>query len=1238
MDAANLSLKRIALPFAFALLIPAAAYAQQFSASTTSLILSGSTAGNITVTSTTTPTTEIPFQASATYTAGDPAWLCLNNMPTTVTGLTTPATVTVSVGNCGVNLGLFTGTHTASITLHSTLAGVTDVSINVSYTVGSGGGGGTGAVTASPASINQTVSYGSLITVTFNLTTSSTTPISFTLGSPSVNWASWSQLSGNSGSVSFASPATIGVTLNGAGQLQAALTTTLTVNAATGTVNIPVTLNNGVSGGGGGTGTLSVSPTLLSWSYSTANPGTFPASTTLSLSSTNGAVGYSALTTSSNGWLLVNNGFFASGTIGTNALTVSSSGNLAALAVGTYSGTVTITELDNSAIATVNVTVTVTGTNSGTLTISPNPISLTAALNGSIAQTSVTITSAVSGTLSASVSGTGLSVSGSGQSVTAGVATIVTIFGNPAGLTNSTYVGTLSVNVGGNSASAQINFVVGTGSSGGGTSTAGAPTQLNFYYEQNTSMQISQSQQLYLSGSGNFSISSSTASLTPNWLTASVASGSLPGTVTITANATNLAAGTYNGQLTLLNVTNSQTAVVNVTLLVTGVTTIYASPGDWVFSYIAGVTSTSQSQGIEVLASDSSVIPVSATVTNAASTPWLSVTASATTTPLIYNVIANASGLANGVYTGSITVSGGNNGLTIPIVLVVSGSSVSGSGPLTLGASALTLQAQVNGATVSQTLSVGASTSTTFTATSQGSYNGINWLSVSPFGTSTTPTTLTITANPAGLPIGNYSGTISLVANSVTQTVQVTLVVGTTAGTSVTVTANGGSSTSPTLTFTAAAVGATVATQYLTISSAAGQSSVAFTVSSSTTSGGNWIQLGTVLGQQYTTPLTPVNVTVLTTGLAAGTYNGQVTITPVGGTAVNVPVVLTISGAPTIGVSTSSLSFSYQAGAAVPNTQSVPVTISSGTSATFTATAASTPAGWLVVTPATGTAPSSLTVSITPTGLAAGTYTGTITVAGSGGATGTATVTVTLTVTVPLPTVTAVVNAASFVNGPISPGEIITIGGTNIGPATPASLTLDSTGKFVTTTLGNVQVLINGFAAPLLYVSATQINAVVPYEIAGLLSPTVLVKFLGQSSNGFTVNMAATAPGIFTANGSGTGPGAILNADNSSNVTTAAARGTVVQVYLTGEGQTSPAGVDGKVTTAPYPGPLLPIAISVGGQPANYQFAGEAPALVSGVMQLNVLIPATLAATGNVPLVVTIGSNSTQGGVTVNIR
>ncbi len=535
----------------------------------------------------------------------------------------------------------------------------------------------------------------------------------------------------------------------------------------------------------------------------------------------------------------MNGGFVASGTVGSTPLTISASSNLAALTVGTYTGTVAITTADGGS-GNVIVTATVTGTNSGSLTISPSPISLSAALNGATSQSSVSITSAVSGTLSASVSGTGLTVSVPTSSVTAGVPTSITVFGNPAGLGSGTYTGTLVVNVAGNSASAQINFVVGTGSSG--ASTAAAPTQLNFFYEQNTSMPVSQNQSVYLSGSGNYSLSSNVA-----WLTVSPSSGTLPTTVTVTSAVTGLASGTYNGQITFTNTTNSQTALIGVTLTVTGVTTLYASPGDWVFSYIANVSSVVQSQQITVLASDGSIVPIAASVINASTTPWLTVSGGGAT-PSGLSVTTNASNLANGIYSGSVSVTGGGNALTVPIVLVVAGSSVSGTGSLTLGSSALSLQAPVNGSAVSQTLSVGAATSTVFTVTAQGSYNGIAWLSVSPFGTNTAPTTLTVTANPAGLPAGNYSGSLSLVANGTTQTVQVTLVVGSATGNTVSVTANGGTSTSPTLTFSAPSPGATVPTQYISISSPAGQSSVGFTISASTTSGGNWIQLNTAIG------------------------------------------------------------------------------------------------------------------------------------------------------------------------------------------------------------------------------------------------------------------------------------------------------------------------------------------------------------------------------------------------------
>jgi len=170
------------------------------------------------------------------------------------------------------------------------------------------------------------------------------------------------------------------------------------------------------------------------------------------------------------------------------------------------------------------------------------------------------------------------------------------------------------------------------------------------------------------------------------------------------------------------------------------------------------------------------------------------------------------------------------------------------------------------------------------------------------------------------------------------------------------------------------------------------------------------------------------------------------------------------------------------------------------------------------------------------------------------------------------------------------------------------------------------------------------VSAVVPYEMAPVVSPSVWIKYSGQTSNVFQVTTATTAPGLFTQNASGSGPGAILNQDNSVNGQgNGAPRGSIVQVYLTGEGQTRPAGVTGAITTATLPppqvtpAPLLAVGVTINGQPALYVYAGEAPGLVAGMMQLNVQIPAS-APSGALPILVSIGGNTSQNGVTVSVQ
>jgi uncharacterized protein (TIGR03437 family) len=313
----------------------------------------------------------------------------------------------------------------------------------------------------------------------------------------------------------------------------------------------------------------------------------------------------------------------------------------------------------------------------------------------------------------------------------------------------------------------------------------------------------------------------------------------------------------------------------------------------------------------------------------------------------------------------------------------------------------------------------------------------------------------------------------------------------------------------------------------------------------------------------------------------------------------------------------------------------------------FTATATTTSgANWLSVTPASGSTPGTLQVNLTPGSLDAGTYTGTITVAGTSGASGSSKIAVNLTVTAPLPTITRITNAASGATGSVSPGEFVTIFGTNIAPNDVAVAAFDD-GNRLPTTLSGVQVLFNGVLAPLYADQGSgQVTAVVPYSVANRLDTFVQVRFRGSTSNAVTVPLSSTAPGIFSQNFSGTGPGVIANSDNTINSpSNPAAKGSVVVVYATGEGIVQNAagarpdsGAKIIATTLnDLPRPLLPYAVTVDGQPANVSYFGSISGLAAGIVQINVTIPPA-ARSGDVPLMVTVGGNSSQTGITVSVR
>jgi uncharacterized protein (TIGR03437 family) len=246
-----------------------------------------------------------------------------------------------------------------------------------------------------------------------------------------------------------------------------------------------------------------------------------------------------------------------------------------------------------------------------------------------------------------------------------------------------------------------------------------------------------------------------------------------------------------------------------------------------------------------------------------------------------------------------------------------------------------------------------------------------------------------------------------------------------------------------------------------------------------------------------------------------------------------------------------------------------------------------------------------------------------------------------ITVSAPRPAISAngVVNGASFAGGAIAPGQIITIFGVRMGPATIAPFLLDNNGR-VPGALAGTRVLIGGQPAPLLYVSAGQIGAIVPYSMAGRTAVDVVVDANGVRSEAVTVPLAAAAPGLFTVDASGKGQAAALNGDGTLNGTARpVAAGGVLVLYGTGEGQTLPAGVDGSVVGATdTPRPVLPVRVTIGGKDATVLYAGGAPGLVSGLVQVNVRVPADVAAGDAVPVVLQVGERASAAGVTVAIR
>ena len=295
-----------------------------------------------------------------------------------------------------------------------------------------------------------------------------------------------------------------------------------------------------------------------------------------------------------------------------------------------------------------------------------------------------------------------------------------------------------------------------------------------------------------------------------------------------------------------------------------------------------------------------------------------------------------------------------------------------------------------------------------------------------------------------------------------------------------------------------------------------------------------------------------------------------------------------------------------------------------------------------MVTPGSGTLPALLNVSISAAVLAAlapGSYSGSIRIDSQGSTNTPQTISVSLVVASLAPTVSTVRNSASYQAGAIAPGEILYIEGSAIGPPT---LTIATTNPSWPTTLANVQVTFDGIPAPILYVMNNKLSVVVPWAISGRLNTQLIVKYQNQSSNALNLQVTSVAPGLYTTDASGAGQAAILNYHTNGTIDINASnrpieRGGAIAVYGTGGGLTTPLGVDGAVT----PAILYPLGARVtafiNGQPVIVLYSGGAPGLLSGAIQVNILIPAD-SPTGNQPLVILVNGVPTQANTTVNIQ
>jgi uncharacterized protein (TIGR03437 family) len=393
----------------------------------------------------------------------------------------------------------------------------------------------------------------------------------------------------------------------------------------------------------------------------TAAPNSIPPTQTLIVNSTGTSasdqLNFTISTPSTAPWLLAaptNRNTAA----GTNQVSVAVNPN--GLAPGTYVSQITIASTALDSLIGVPVTLTVTA---ATMTVDKTSLTFNQTLGGQVPASQNVIVSATGGTVAYNTAisyqsgqATGwLNATPTSGTIAAGSTSPIQVSVNGSSLAAGTYNGTVTISasgVTGSPTAVNVTLVVSPGT------LSVTPASLTFTEVQGTS---AQSQNLTVSGTPGALNFSAATQPTGSWLSATANTTTTPATVQVTAANTGLNPGTYNGTVTITSPgANGSPQTVNVTLTVVAAQTITVTPTTLNFSYTIG-TAAPTPQSVHVTASGGSA---QFTATASPTAPWLVVSQPTNSTPADLSVGINATGLAAGTYTGTISITSPSSATT----------------------------------------------------------------------------------------------------------------------------------------------------------------------------------------------------------------------------------------------------------------------------------------------------------------------------------------------------------------------------------------------------------------------------------------------------------------------------------------------------------------------------------------------------------------------------------------------